>query len=98
MQSPDTTTQSLDRWVAAVRAGDPAARRALVSRAVGRLEVMARHMRRNFRLDPVFDTGDVLQEASIRLMRALEDVELTDTRHFLRLSALKIRQTLLDLV
>jgi RNA polymerase sigma-70 factor (ECF subfamily) len=93
-----STTQSLSLWIQRLRGGDPRAKQALIARAQERLAAMAGRLRRNFRLDPILDTGDVLQEASIRLMHALDDVEPTDVRHFLNLSAMKIRQTLLDLV
>jgi RNA polymerase sigma factor (sigma-70 family) len=92
-----STTQSLAFQISKLRAGDPAARKALLERSGDRLLVMARRLRRKFRLDPVYDTQDVWQEAAIRLMRALEDVEIVDVRHFLNLSAMKIRQTLIDL-
>jgi RNA polymerase sigma-70 factor (ECF subfamily) len=43
------------------------------------------------------DTDDVLQEAMLRLCRALDDVKPTSTRHFLRLAALQMRRQLIDL-
>jgi RNA polymerase sigma factor (sigma-70 family) len=98
MLQPDCTTVYFANRIAELRAGNLAARNELIARAAARLEIMARRMRRSFRLDPMFDTGDILQEATIRLMRALETVEINDVRHFLNLSAVKIRQTLLDLV
>ena len=42
-------------------------------------------------------TDDVLQTALIRLHQALNDVAPNDVEHFLRLSALQIRRTLIDL-
>jgi RNA polymerase sigma factor (sigma-70 family) len=98
MLPASSTTVSLSNRIAELKAGDLSARKELVSRAIERLLAMTARMRRSFKLEPMLDTGDVLQEASIRLMRALEQVEIVDLRHFLSLSALKIRQTLLDLV
>jgi RNA polymerase sigma-70 factor (ECF subfamily) len=98
MVQSTSTTVALSSRIAALKAGDFSARKELVSRAVHRLEVMTQRLRRNFKLDPMLDTGDILQEASIRLMQALEHVEINDVRHFLNLSAVKIRQTLLDMV
>jgi RNA polymerase sigma factor (sigma-70 family) len=42
-------------------------------------------------------TDDVLQNALVRLMRALEQVQPTSTRQFLGLATLQIRRELLDL-
>ena len=42
-------------------------------------------------------TEDVVQNASLRLYRALEQVEISDARHFYRLAALQIRRELIDL-
>jgi RNA polymerase sigma-70 factor (ECF subfamily) len=42
-------------------------------------------------------TDDVLQNALIRLCRALEDITPESTRHFYNLAALQIRRELLDL-
>ena len=43
------------------------------------------------------ETDDVLQNSLMRLMRALEKVEVESPRHFLALSALQIRRELIDL-
>ena len=37
------------------------------------------------------------QNATLRLCQALEKVELTDARHFLRLAAVQIRREMIDL-
>ena len=42
-------------------------------------------------------TDDIFQNASMKLYEALHSVELNDARHFFRLAAKKIRETLLDL-
>jgi RNA polymerase sigma factor (sigma-70 family) len=66
-----------------------------MSYAYARLQRMARRIKRGFSV--LEDTTDVQHEAMIRLMKALEEVEPKDLRHFLNLSALKIRQTLYDM-
>lgn len=42
-------------------------------------------------------TGDVVQNASLRLLRALEQIDLENPRHFLGLAATQIRRELIDL-
>ncbi len=42
-------------------------------------------------------TGDVTNNAALRLRRALADVPLQDSRHFYRLAAVQIRRELIDL-
>ena len=44
------------------------------------------------------ETGDVLQNASMRLYRTLEQITPKDVREFFRLASLNIRRELLDLV
>ena len=43
------------------------------------------------------DSGDVLQESTIRLMRALEEITPESPREFFGLAALQVRRQLLDL-
>ncbi len=63
-----------------------------------RLESLARHMLRDYPgLRRWVETDDVLQNSFMRLMRALESVEVESPRHFMALSALQIRRELIDL-
>lgn len=84
--------------VARAQSGDRTALDEMLSRAGGRLETLARKMLRDYpKVRRWEQTGDVLQEALIRLDRALRQAPPTDARHFLRLAALQIRRTLIDL-
>jgi RNA polymerase sigma-70 factor (ECF subfamily) len=81
-----------------LRAGDPTARDDLLRRLGGRLERLTRKMLRDFPGVKRWEqTDDVLQNALLRLMRALNDVHPTCVRDFLALGALQIRRELLDL-
>jgi RNA polymerase sigma-70 factor (ECF subfamily) len=85
----------LDRW----HNGDEAARNELLQHACGRLLRLARKMRKDFSgLRHSDDTDDVLQNALIRLNRALQQVTVHSLKDFFHLAALQIRRELLDLV
>lgn len=82
-------------------AGSPdtsAIRAELFDIAYARMQSLGSRMIRGFptvrRWD---DTADVVQAAALRLHRALDDVDLRDPRHLLRLATLQIRRELLDL-
>ncbi len=84
----------LDRW----HGGDFAGRDALVNSAVGRLEPLAHKMLKGFpNVRRWEDTGDVLQNAVLRLLHSLEKLRPESTRDFFNLAALHIRRELLDL-
>ncbi len=84
----------LDRW----HQGDGSARNDLLRHAARRLTRLAHKMFRDFpALRHWEETDDVLQNALIRLSRALQDGEVTSVYHFFRLAALQIRRELLDL-
>lgn len=86
--------QYLDRW----HRGDEAARNELLRHAAGRLTRLARKMFRDFpALRRWEETDDVLQNALIRLSRALQDMEIPSVYDFFRVAALQIRRELLDL-
>ncbi len=91
-------TSEIQRHVDRLRAGERGLRDRLIHVAVGRLEQMVRVFKRRFpRVSRWEQTDDVLQNAVLRLHRALETVELQDARHFLRLAARQIRFELIDL-
>jgi RNA polymerase sigma-70 factor (ECF subfamily) len=54
-------------------------------------------LRRNPPVQRWADTGDVFQNAALRILRALEDTQVADTREFFNLAAAIIRRELIDL-
>src|SRR5262245_58462269 len=79
-------------------AGDRSAREALAQRVYHRLEQLARQMLRRFPAVRFHEeTGDVLNAAMVRFLRALDDITLRDAHHFYALAAEQIRRELLDL-
>jgi RNA polymerase sigma-70 factor (ECF subfamily) len=92
-------TGHLQGVLARIRAGDPAARNELIRGCLGRLELLARKMLKTFPAVRRFeDTGDVLNQAVIRLLRSLEAIDVGSTRDFFNFAATHIRRELLDLV
>ena len=86
--------QCLDR----LRAGDAAARRDLLNSVCDRLTQLTRAMLRDYpRVKRWEQTDDVLQNALLRLYRALQDVTPPTVRDFYRLATLQIRRELIDL-
>jgi RNA polymerase sigma-70 factor (ECF subfamily) len=98
MPDEAVNTLQLNAWVERIRAGDLSARDELL-RAVGnRLERLARKMLGRFpNVHRWADTGDVLQNALLRLLRALEQVQPHSVRDFFGLAAEQMRRELLDL-
>ena len=98
---PSQTTRSdtpLRRIIELCRAGDAAAKDALIRHACDRLLLLTRKMFHDFpRLQRWEQTGDVFQLAMLRLSNALKEVEVESPQHFFNLAALQIRRTLLDL-
>ena len=91
-------SQQVSALVERRRGGDEAAREELIAAAMGRLERLARKMLKGFpRVRRWEDTGDVLNEALIRLDRALRAVVPGSSRDFFGLAAEQMRRVLLDL-
>jgi RNA polymerase sigma factor (sigma-70 family) len=91
-------TLYLQGAMAQLRAGDPAARDALIRPALARLEALARKMLHSFPgVQRWEETSDVLQKALMRLLRALEETDVATTRDYFRLAATMIRRELIDL-
>ncbi len=91
-------SEHLQGMLARVRAGDLAARDELIRGCIDRLEQLVRKMLRSFPgVRRYEDTGDVLQESMIRLLRSLESVEVTSTRDFFNFAATHICRELIDL-
>jgi RNA polymerase sigma factor (sigma-70 family) len=95
-QSPETsfTQQLLNR----IAIGDDTARELLISHSMERLRRLASSMLRNRKSVRRWDdTDDVLQNALIRLNRALLAVKPESPRRYIGLAATQIRRELLDL-
>lgn len=89
---------ALRQLVERTRAGDRAAEDALVRSILGRFQNLARRMLNRFPdLRRVEQTGDVVQDSLIRLLRALREVTPQTSRDFFNLAAEQIRRQLLDL-
>jgi RNA polymerase sigma-70 factor (ECF subfamily) len=84
--------------VARLQQGDERASDELIRRASARLEALARRMLRRFpNVQRYEQTGDVLQGATIRLLRALAKIRPATTRELFGLAAEQIRRELIDL-
>lgn len=92
---PDRRLQScIDRMAS----GDRVARDELIGLATGRMQRIAHRMLRTFPTVRRWEeTDDVVQNASMRLYRALGELVPHDARGFLGLAAVQIRRELLDL-
>jgi RNA polymerase sigma-70 factor (ECF subfamily) len=90
-------TAVLGRWLQRLQQGDDA-RNALIDHACGRLEALTRRMLRGYpRLRRWEQTDDVLQNAVLRLHRALATVRPESPEQFYGLAAAQIRRELIDL-
>ncbi len=99
MNDNPMVTQELAQLVARLQAGDESAKNEILRRADGQLRRLAHKMLQKFpSVQRWEDSDDILQNASLRFMRALETVAPQNTRHFLNLAATQIRRELLDLV
>ncbi|MFL5340532.1 MAG: RNA polymerase sigma factor [Gemmataceae bacterium] len=94
-------TDSLARWqgwLDGLHAGDSAARGELLAATSERLTRLTRRMLKDYpRVRRWEQTDDVLQNALLRLLRALDQVRPATLREYFRLAALQIRRELLDL-
>lgn len=91
-------TAVLKSLLARAQAGDSAARDDLIHRCSRRLELLTRKMLRNYPAVRRWEeTGDVFQNAAVRLVRALQAVTPNSTREFFGLAAEQIRRELIDL-
>jgi RNA polymerase sigma-70 factor (ECF subfamily) len=78
--------------------GDAEAVDALLRHVGGRLTNLAHRMLGQFpRVRRWADTGDVLQNAVLRLLRALRDVRPATPRDFFALASMQLRRELIDL-
>jgi RNA polymerase sigma-70 factor (ECF subfamily) len=94
MTSQGETAHLVDR----LRAGDPTAAARLIEHTRERLRVRARHMLRGFGgIRRWEETDDVLQNALVKLNRALTKLRPNSTRHYYNLATVQLRRVLLDL-
>src|SRR5438105_15135958 len=97
MQDPFNTSV-LNDLLAKAKAGDSTARNDLIRRCSARLELLTRKMLKSYPAVRRWEeTGDVFQNAAVRLVRALNAVTPTNTREFFGLAAEQIRRELIDL-
>jgi RNA polymerase sigma-70 factor (ECF subfamily) len=81
-----------------LRQGDEEARKELINASCERLRSLAHIMIKDYpRLRRWEETADVLQNALLRLYRALQTLTPPSPRDFYRLAALEVRRELLDL-
>lgn len=96
--STSGTTVRLEACIARLGAGDKTACDDLIAFACERMQGMARRMLKRFPNVRRWDeTGDIVQNAAIRLYRTLGNITPRDARGFLGLAAVHIRRELLDL-
>ncbi len=93
----DSTTE-VQTWIDRLRAGDASAREALLVASCERLRRLTRKMLKGYPgVRRWEETDDVLQNAMLRLCRALNDVTPPGARDYFRLAAVQVRRELLDL-
>jgi RNA polymerase sigma factor (sigma-70 family) len=89
----------IDDCLSRIRSGDRSGREELLQLAGDRLLAITRKIKRTYPdLARWEQTDDVFQTAMMRLMRAIDQVELQSSEHFFRLAAMHIRRELIDLV
>ncbi len=95
----EATTTVLQQQIQRLRAGDAAARNCLIEQACDRLRRLTRKLLGDFqRVRAYADTGDVLQNALLRMLRRLEAAPPGTAEQFFQMAAREIRCELLDLV
>ena len=94
----DIDTFQLQRCMDQMRRGDRASRDELLQRAWRRLDRLVHKMFRRFpSVRRWVEVDDVLQNATLRLLRALEKEHPDSTRAFFALAAEQMRRELIDL-
>lgn len=98
MSERDLQTTTLHNLIDRIQGGDDAARDELLRRVCDRLERLCRKMLGRFPGVRRWEqTGDVLQNALMRLLRSLQEIRPASTRDFFGLAAEHIRRELIDL-
>ncbi|MGF1578461.1 MAG: RNA polymerase sigma factor [Gemmataceae bacterium] len=86
-------------WLQQMEAGDENARERLLDHFCHQLQRHAQKMLMGFpHLRRWVESGDVFQNAMVRLLRALDEVQPQSPKHFVSLACLQIRRELIDLV
>lgn len=94
----ESSTVLIQRCLDKIKAGDASARDELVRHAGERLERLARKMLRDYpSLKRWEQTGDVLQNALLRLVKALKSIVPPTPKDFFRFAALQMRRELIDM-
>ena len=97
MSQDDHATQ-IQGCIDRLRSGDASARDELLAHAAERLTRLTRKMLRDFPgVHRWEQTDDVLQNAALRLCRALREVQPPTVADFFRLAAVQVRRELIDL-
>ncbi len=92
-------TTQLHRLLARYQAGDRTAWDELYDLAGKRLKALAHRMLRRFpRVHGFEETDDVVQNATVRLLRALKIVQPGSVQQFFALASTQIRRELLDMI
>jgi RNA polymerase sigma-70 factor (ECF subfamily) len=95
---PSAEENRLAACLERLAAADPSARDELIAIACVRMRGLAHRMLRAFpRVRRWDETDDVVQNAALRLYRALGQVVPADVRGFMGLAAVQVRRELLDL-
>jgi RNA polymerase sigma-70 factor (ECF subfamily) len=98
MADATTSTTQIQLRLDRLRAGDESARDELLNIACERLSRLARKMLRRYPgVQRWEQTDDVLQNAVMRLFRALKQIQPASVRSFINLAAVEIRRELIDL-
>lgn len=98
MADPSFQTMQLQTCLERMQAGDATARDELLRHAYERLQRLTRKMLKGYPgVKRWAQTDDVLQNALVRLLRALQEVSPPSVREFFALTTELIRRELLDL-
>jgi RNA polymerase sigma-70 factor (ECF subfamily) len=98
MSNSSVHTIQMRGWVQRMRAGDPSARDEMLRAVFTRLEQLGGKLLRRFpNVQRFVDADDVVNSATLRLLRSLEKLEPDSMRAFYGLASEEIRRELLDL-
>ena len=94
----DESTDKFEQALSRLSEGDENARDDLIQLSFDRLKRLASRMLSQFPAVRRWEeTDDVLQQATVRLWKALSEVKLDSPRHFFNLAAVQVRRELIDM-